>query len=101
MSEITDLQNPCQHYLDDLGIKYLRIAKTTSHYYDWNKKLKGCPDLAALLNKGKVIFFEFKLKGNKLSKTQIEWRDYLLKNNYEYYIIYDIKDFIEIIKKNA
>ena len=40
-------------------------------------------------------------KTKKLKPDQIIWRDYLLKNNYEYYIIYDIKDFIEIIKKNA
>jgi hypothetical protein len=97
MSESSDLQQPAQKYLNSLKIKYIHLQKTTNRYYDTNKTLKGTPDLIVFIGNGKTLFFEFKTKGNKLSKEQLEWQSYFHKNNYFYMVIYNIQDFIKII----
>ena len=100
MTEIIDLQIPAQKYLQLHGIKYIHLQQTRSRKYDTNKTLKGLPDLICFINKGKVLIFEFKSKGGKLKPNQIEYRDYFYRNGYEYHVIYNLQDFIEIIKKN-
>lgn len=100
MIEYNLLQLPAQQYLDKLAIKYI-----VKHNNSWqqknraraNKKYKGYADLEVLFKNGKAVFFEFKDKKNVLSKEQIEIKEYLIKNGFDYYEIRNIEKFYKIV----
>lgn len=102
MAEINLLQKPAETILIKLGIKYIHLENSSEskHRYNNNVKYKGLPDLIIFFKNGKVVFIEFKILKNELKTKQIEWKEYLEKKGYDYYLIYDnINLFYEIIKK--
>lgn len=66
----------------------------------------GRPDRICFLPKGIVIIIEFKTpekiktKNNGLRPKQIEWKDYLLKNKFNYYLLDSAKIAKKILDKH-
>jgi hypothetical protein len=101
MGNELDLQSACRKLLRSLNIKYYYFGKTKSGFYDMDKNLKGKPDLT-FFHKGKTIFVEFKNNEKVLlSESQIEWQQYLLDNNFKYYLIRTYDRFLEVLSENG
>lgn len=102
MSERSEIQNMVHKLCDHLKIKY-RIRENNQWQQKYrarsNKKYDGIPDSEIYIDGGRPLLFEYKLEYNKLSKKQMEWRDYLLSNGYLWYEIRSYKEAEEIILK--
>lgn len=53
---------------------------------------RGFPDRTVLFPKGKVAFFEFKRKGEKLRPTQVAVKNTLERFGFQYYVCYSCQD---------
>lgn len=94
-----EFQSKCRKVLRDLGIKYIYHGKTHKSFKDNDFNLVGMPDIF-ILYQGKTIAIEFKSEKGLLNSNQLKWRDYLLENNFKYYLIREYNRFIEVLKEN-
>jgi hypothetical protein len=76
----------------DLEKKFIKHVKTlglrTAKFIDQSRK--GAPDRIVFFPKGKIIFFELKVKNNVLSEHQ---KDYHALLRGEGHIVFTIRDF--------
>jgi hypothetical protein len=97
MSEKTELH--------DLFIRYLKKEKLKFTRKNWNNHKRqvddGFPDFAVFIDMGETIFIEFKIKekyffseNHGLTSKQVEWKNYLEKNNHKYMVTWNIHDAI-------
>jgi hypothetical protein len=100
------LQKTCESLLKKKNIKF--ITRFNENLFKRNrgirKDLKGCPDLICFMPNGRLIAIELKAPEKYiapemgLSDDQKEWRDYFIKNSYEWYCVDSFIEFKKIIK---
>lgn len=63
---------------------------------EYISKRRGCqtgtPDSYAVTRNGTVIWIEYKMPGNTLTKEQREFRDKMLRAGHKYWVVYDAGD---------
>lgn len=97
------LQKPAEDFLKYNKIKYVHLIKNITRVKNgifYNFPIpgdKGFPDLLIVLNP--IFFVEFKIKGEKLTKEQIEYKKILEDLGYVYYVIREMKHFIALMQK--
>ncbi len=77
--------------------------KSGNHYYMKSGK-KGIPDVIVPLLDGRTLFIEVKFPGKKLSKKQIEFRDYCLTHSIPWMLAnseYDVSDYLKAYFKKT
>ena len=75
------------------NIKEAMVLKSTG-------VLAGVSDLIVILPNGKLIFVEVKKENGKQSDKQKDFEDRVNKLGYDYWLVYSLNDFKEIIKND-
>ena len=97
------LQKPAEDFLKYNKIKYVHLIKNITRVKNgifYNFPIpgdKGFPDLLIVLNP--IFFVELKIKGEKVTKEQIEYKKILEDLGYVYYVIREMKHFIALMQK--
>lgn len=73
--------------------KFMKIDGT---YFDTGIP-KGFPDMMVLTDDGRTIFIETKIRPRKPSKVQKEMISLLKSKKQDVHLIYDIKEFLDIV----
>ena len=94
------LQKHCEDFLNMKGLNYLHLPKTISYKNKAFSYLKEFPDLE-VFTKPKPIYIELKVKGGELLKDQIIWKDKLEDQGYDYYVAWNIEEFVNIIQEHT
>ena len=98
------LQQPAEMYLKSLRIAHIHLKTSITRKVQGRwitfpvEDNKGWSDLIIFLPNTQTIFVEFKWGKNKMQKCQVDKKVILEKLGFEYYVIYDIDVFIELIK---
>ena len=62
--------------------------------------LAGVADLVVLLPKGKSLYIEMKVKGNKQTENQKVFQDKAITLGHPYTVCYSFEEFKEVIERN-
>lgn len=82
-----DVQKAIHEIMRDYGIKFYHREKYRKLKYGNRYDFDGMFDTIIWLPRGKVINVEIKKEKEDLKEKQIEWHEYLLKNDHECYIL--------------
>jgi len=99
-----DITNEFDNYLKREKIKYIAKNDARNHARGADG---GFPDRLIFLPNGRVLEIEFKTpkeiktKENGLSPRQVGWRDYLIFNKHNYYILSSAKEAILLVSQQT
>ncbi|OQY13962.1 MAG: hypothetical protein B6I31_00010 [Desulfobacteraceae bacterium 4572_19] len=99
------LQEPAETYLKLKNIEYIHIVSNITRminkrFYNFSiPDNKDFPDLIIFFNGGITLFIEFKIGKNKLQKGQVIKKNKLENAGFDYYVVYDIDTFIDIVNR--
>lgn len=81
------------------------VPNDTKNFMELKRKkntglLSGVSDLVVILPNEKILFIEVKFGNNKQQHNQLEFQKRIEELNYNYYVVYSLENFKQIICEN-